>query len=29
MSMKDLTPQLFLSMEQYTGKQFTAEIIHR
>ena len=27
MSMKDLTPQLFLSMEQYTGKQFTAAVI--
>ena len=27
MSMKDLTPQLFLSMEQYTGKQFTADVI--
>ena len=27
MSMKDLTPQLFLSMKQYTGKQFTADVI--
>ncbi|GAA6479910.1 MAG: sulfate permease [Enterocloster aldenensis] len=25
--MKDLTPQLFLSMKQYTGKQFTADVI--
>ena len=27
MSMRDLTPQLFLSMKQYTGKQFTADVI--
>ena len=25
--MKTLTPQLFLSMKQYTGKQFTADVI--
>ena len=27
MSMKDLTPQLFLSMKQYSSKQFTADVI--